>query len=403
MAISTGIAKKLVYKIQSGLNSKASAGSAQYLRRVTSDIDLSKDTYESDEIRSDYQVADMRHGMRKVDGTIAGEVSVGTYNDFYAAAMRQGWQTAATTGAIITVTAAASAPQYVRSGGSFLTDGFKVGDVIRWTGWVTATGNNSNNFLITALTATNMTGVHLNGDAVTAEAAGATVTGALVGKKTFTPLTGHTDNYFTFEHDYSDITQAEQFVDCKVSSIDWDLPASGMAKINLGIMGLSMDTSTSAYFTSPTAAGTDAVLAGVNGLAYVGGAPVALITGLKINYDGGMSTEPVVGSNVSPDVFEGRVKVSGEMTVFFQDATFRDYFVNETEIAISFVFTGGSEDNADFTSFVMPRVKVGGSSKDDGEKGIIQTMPFTALLNSAGGTGIATEATTLSIQDSQAV
>lgn len=401
MAIAVGVAKKLVYKKQTALGTKASASGAQYLRRVTSDIDLSKDTYESDEIRSDYQVADMRHGMRKVDGTIAGEASVGSYNDFIAAALRQDFQTAATTGALTNVTAAASGPQYVRATGSFITDGFKVGDVIRWTGF-TATQNNSNNFLITALTATDMTGVHLNGDAVVAEVAGSSVTGALAGKKTWTPLTGHTDDFFTIEHNYSDITQSEQFTDCKVSTIDWDLPATGMAKINLGIMGLDMDTSTSAYFTSPTAASTDAVLAAVNGLVYVEGVAVALITGLKLSYDGGMSTEAVVGSNTSPDVFEGRVKITGEATVFFQDATFRDYFVNETEVSIHFIFTGGTEKAADFMGFVMPRVKMGGSSKDDGEKGIVQTMPFVALLNSAGGSTVNTEATTLSVQDSQA-
>ena len=401
MAIATGIAKKLVYKVQTGLGAKASVGSAQYLRRVTSDIDLSKDTYQSEEIRSDYQIADMRHGMKKVGGTIAGEASVGTYNDFIASAMRQAFQTAAATGTITDVTAQATDPQYVSAAGAWITDGFKVGDVVRWTGF-TATNNNANNFLITALTSTDMTGVHLNGEAVTAESSGSSVDCDLAGKKTFTPLTGHTDDYYTFEHNYSDITQSEQFVDCKVSSIDWDMPATGMAKINIGIMGLSMDTSTSAYFTSPTAAGTDAVLAAVNGLVYVEGAAVALITGLKINYDGGMSTEAVVGSNSSPDVFEGRVSITGEATVFFQDATFRDYFVNETEVSLVFVFAGGTEDNADFQSFVMPRVKMGGSSKDDGEKGLTQTMPFVALLNSAGGSTVNTEATTLSIQDSQA-
>jgi hypothetical protein len=49
----------------------------------------------------------------------------------------------------------------------------------------------------------------------------------------------------------------------------------------------------------------------------------------------------------------------------------------------------------------MPRIKLGGSSKSDGEQGIVQTLPFTALLNSAGGTALATEKTTLVMQDSQ--
>jgi hypothetical protein len=44
---------------------------------------------------------------------------------------------------------------------------------------------------------------------------GDTVTGTVVGKKTLAPMTGHTNDYFTFEEWYPDISQSEQFVDCK--------------------------------------------------------------------------------------------------------------------------------------------------------------------------------------------
>jgi hypothetical protein len=50
------------------------------------------------------------------------------------------------------------------------------------------------------------------------------------------------------------------------------------------------------------------------------------------------------------------------------------------QVSIVAAFTTNNNANADFMSFVMPRVKVGGASKDDGEKGLIMTMPYTALL-----------------------
>jgi hypothetical protein len=181
MAIAQGVSKQLIYKKEASWGVAPGATGGQQLRRVTSNIDLAKETYSSEEIRTDAQDAEFRHGVRSVTGSINGELSVGTYNDFYAAILRQAFQTAATTGALIVVTAAAAGPQYVRSSGSFLTDGFKVGDVIRWTGWATATENNARNFLITALTATDMTGINLDGTAVGAEAAGASVTGTVQG------------------------------------------------------------------------------------------------------------------------------------------------------------------------------------------------------------------------------
>ena len=47
-------------------------------------------------------------------------------------------------------------------------------------------------------------------------------------------------------------------------------------------------------------------------------------------------------------------------------------------------------------------VKVGGASKSDGEGGLVQTLPFMGLYNTAGGAGTTTDQTTLSMQDSAA-
>jgi hypothetical protein len=187
------------------------------------------------------------------------------------------------------------------------------------------------------------------------------------------------------------------------------LPATGLATVDFGLMGLNYANYASAsspYFSAVQAAATGGVLAAVNGALYVQGTKIALLTGLDFDVAGNLSSEAVVGSNVKPDIFDGRVAVKGNMTVFFEDATFRDYFLNETEVSINCVFTTGTGATADFIAFTMPRVKVGGASKDDGEKGLVQTMPFTALFNTAGDDGttntVTSLATTLSIQDSKA-
>ncbi len=408
MAIATGVAKIVKYKVESVYGTVPAAASSQSLRRVSSDLDLSKETYQSNEIRSDYQIADFRHGVQSVAGTIKGELSPGTYKDFIAAALRQAWQTAATTGAIITVAAAVTsgaAGTFTRSSGSFFTDGFKIGDVVRWSGWAT-TGvpNNAHNFLITALTATVMTGTMLDGVAIGAKVAGDSVTCTLVGKKTFTPLTGHTDLSYSIEHWFSDISLSEVFDGCKVSKLDFQLPATGMATIDVGFMGQGMTTAASEFFTSPTAQTTSGILAGVNGALYVAGVAVANVTGMNFSVDGGMSAEAVLGSNVKPQIFNGRVSVTGQLTAFFESATLRDLFINETEASLVGVFTTSSLAAADFMAFSMSRIKTGGATKDDGEKGLQLTIPFTALLDTAGGTAttLSTMKTTLTIQDSTA-
>ena len=64
--IAQGISKVLAYKKQSGLGSPASGSGGQQLRRTTSTINLTKEAYQSAEIRPDQQVADYRHGPNQV-------------------------------------------------------------------------------------------------------------------------------------------------------------------------------------------------------------------------------------------------------------------------------------------------------------------------------------------------
>ena len=405
MSISQGIFKNLVAKKQSALGTKALASGAQILRRVSSNLDLSKDSYESNEILSTQQVRDMRHGLRKIEGTISGETSVGSYQAFTESVLRAPAASAVSIGAIIDVTAATDGVDsysgtFTTGAGNFITSGFKIGMVFQWVGFA-AGGNNDINYLITGLTTAVMSVTTLNKTDIVAEAAGASVTATSVGKHISIPESSHTRDYWTIEHDYSDITQAEQFTDCVIGNMDIKLPPTGLSTTDFTIVGLDMDTSTSPYFTTPSAAATGATLSAVNGAVYIQGAKAATITGFDIAVNGNVaSLGAVVGADIAPDVQVGRLKVTGNMTVFFQDATMRDYFNNETIVSIVAAFTTDNTDGADVISYIMTKVKVGGASKDDGEKGLVMTMPFVALEDTSGGASTNTFATTLTIQDS---
>ena len=417
MATASGIEKKVILAPQAtkGTCAVANLETAQYLRRVTSSLNLTKETYQSNEIRADRQVGDFRHGVQSVEGSISGELSPGAYNLFMAAILRKAWAAGETMDAAAANNVAAAntttaTGTFTRDDalGSFITDGFKIGDVVRWTGWDSpATANNAHNFMITALTDTVMTVVGLDGIGPVTRVKGDDVTCAVVGKKVWTPQTGHTEDWFSIEHNFSDVDLSEVFWDVKVNSMAVKLPATGLSTIDFGLIGLNHTNyaaGAAPYFSAVLAAATGGVLAAVNGALYIQGTKIALLTGLDFDVAGNLTAEAVVGSNVKPDIFDGRVVVKGNMTVFFEDATFRDYFENETEVSINCVFTDSNLPAANFLAFTMPRVKVGGASKDDGEKGLIQTLPFVALFNTAGDDGttctVSSLATTLSIQDS---
>lgn len=402
MAIASGLNKQLIIKKETTFGVAAGTGSGLYLRRTTSDIGLKKDTYESAEIVTHAQVQDFRHGIRRILGTINGELSPGSYNLLMQSALRKDFVAGATTGAIVTVTAAAGPPgTFTRSAGSFLTDGFKVGDVIRWTGWTTGgANNNSRNFRITALTATVMSTSGLLDEVVAAKAAGDSVTATVVGKKTHIPATAHTNDSYTVEQNFPDIVQSEQYLGCKFGGMQIRLPATGLATVAFPVTGQDIVTSTAAYFVTPSAAGTQGIAAAVNGSLRANGVDIATVTGVDINLDLGLFSDAVVGSNKVPSINPARSRVSGQLTAMFEDASLRDIFINETEIGLTVVLELSTAIAAEFLAFNLPRIKLGAADKDDGEKNLIQTLPFVALYNSGGGAGVASEQTTMSVQDS---
>jgi hypothetical protein len=103
-----------------------------------------------------------------------------------------------------------------------------------------------------------------------------------------------------------------------------------------------------------------------------------------------------------PNLFPGPVNVTGQFTAYFTDATLRDLFVNETETSLVVALTTDNTAAADVVAFSLPRIKVGGANKSDGTGGLVQTFPFQALINNAGGTGTSSEQTSVVIQDTQA-
>lgn len=398
MPIAKGTAKIVAYKKETTWGTLAGAASGKQLRRVTASFNLVKEAYESGEIRTDRQMADYRHGVRSAEGSLNGELSVGSYSDFMQSIVGRDFATVALGAAVnCTVTVVGSVYTIVRASGSWITSGARVGQIVRFTGLTTGADNNRN-FLVASLSATDMRIVPLNGVAPTAQGTATSVTASVPGKTTYVPASGHTDDSYTFEEWYSDIAQSEVYSGVKVNSMAVQMPATGLSTIDFGFVGKDLaQTGAVQYFSSPTAQGTTGVLAAVNGVMLVGGAPVALVTSADMTIERATENATAVGSNSIAEIFTGRIRASGNLSVYFQDATFRNYFNDETPVSIVFTMTQDNTAASNAFAITLPKVKLGSFTKDDGELGLIAQTSFQALLNDVTTGGL--EATTVQIQD----
>ena len=419
MTIANMINKQVVIAAQGakGTIAVVGAASAQYMRFKTFAQDQTNESYMSDEMRPDRQVGGVFIGPQEGNGSCSGELTPGTFEAFEAAVLRKvfvaGASDSANTGLTSAAVGVGAAGTFTRddTDGDWLEDGFKVGDVVRQTGWgdgdeTDATANNDHNFLITALTATVMTVLAIDGVPIVAKDETVAVTITVVGKKTWTPASGHLEEWFTIEHLYSDVGVSDVFWDSKISSMSVKAPATGIPTIDFNILGLQVTSDgASPYFTGTVAAitATEAVHSG-KAVILIQGVKQTLATSIDFEIAGNnQAMGAVIGSNVKPGISDGRVEVKGNFSIVFEDDTIPGYYRAGTEVSIYAVLPVSDDPDADFIAISIPVAKLTGATKD-GDNEIAHTFGFTGKFNAAGDDGATltktTLATTLSIQDS---
>lgn len=396
-ATANGINTLLVIGKQTAEGTKALVGAGQLYPRVTASFDTDADKYSSNEIDPSQQQGDTRLGNFRTSGDIKGEASCGSYSVLMAALMRRDFTAGAATTGQVTISSGANG--FTRSAGSWLTDGHRAGTVVRATGFATTGApNNAKNFFVTSVTALNLNGQFLDGSACAVKAAGDTVSISATGKRTYTPLTGHTTDWFTAEIQSPDITVHRTFVDQLVSKLDMAVQPNGMTSCDFTFMGKREDATTaSAYFTSPAATPSTGKFSGATAMLSVAGIPSLICTGMSVSMDGQVKIDPVIGSKFATAASRGKVVGSGQFTVLMQDSTYLDYFKNETEVSLAYAMAASNAPLADVMALAMGRIKITSAKVDDGEKNKIVTCSFDVLRYK--GSDLQHESTTLSIQD----
>lgn len=400
----TGVFKEVRYKTETTWGTPAGTSDGKQLRRVTADFNPTAESYSSSEINTTFQNVDTRLGVRGADGSLNGELSPGSYSDFFAAVLAKDFvSVVGADDATLTIATSGTNFTITRSdvSGDFLEDGIKVGHVVRMTGVNLNTANVDNNCLVLAATSTQLTVKVLSGVSLVAESNKAASNLTPVGKHSYIPKTSHTDKSFTVEQWYSDIEESELFTGMKVGSIGIQLPATGIVTADFSFMGRGLTQgSQTQYFVNPSDISSTGILTAVQGALIVDGVNSACITDASINIERTMEPATCVGSNFNSEIFVGKINVTGSLSLYFSDDIIREKFTDETDSSLILVLTTGQEKTSDFISIVIPKVKFTSFSHADSETGIVSSLDFTALFNPNTTTGLIES--TILVQDSQA-
>jgi hypothetical protein len=393
-------------KVESTFNTAPSpaTGGLQLRLNPSPGMALSKALINSGEVRSDLLSSIARHGSRKADGSYSAELSVGSFDVLFEAVMRSTWVAAN----VITVDGTApnvsftvnSTSQFTYVGTTtLLTKGLRAGDVVRFANMST-TANNSINVRIKSIDAAGLV-VNVFGTPLTIQTADSAATLTIL-KKVKNGATAVKRTFYIDEY-YQDVDLSEVYGGCRFISMKITGSPDGMATVDFGVLGASgtaLVNGTSPFYTSPTQF-TSIPLVFADASIDYNGTDIANATAFELTYVIAASTQGIIGSSITPDVFDNNATLSGSISIVRQDLAALTALSAETEMALHVLLVEPMSEPKNCISIYVPRLKLSGANNQVGQdSAMIDTLPWVAGVPASTATD--TDASLLTITTSAA-
>lgn len=317
---------------------------------------VTRDALVSNELDGSREVSSIRTGNKQVAGEYSIELSAKSQDELLAGAMTSSW-VAGSTVAGLTVSVNSIAKTFTRSTGDF-TSAVGVGDLVRFPALA---GDNALPFIVTAVTATVITGAGISHALTTAAGVAATLvvadklkTGNLC--KTYSVLTwfkgkcGGSDSYL--------LTKGVEF-----SGFTIEQAVNAMVTGSFPFIGLSQE-----ILPAPPAGSTFTVnfsaqpFASVDVSAFNGTAPLKLIDTFTITNDNAASAQFELGNSSVAFVERGRAANTFSLAGKLYDTALLNLFLNETQIELTSILAG--PDGA--MSFTLKRAELTAATPEIG-------------------------------------
>lgn len=337
---------------------------------------LSRAQILSNEKRSDALREMPRLGYKSVAGSFNTELSVGGAVDLLHAAIMRATASAANVIGFATMTTVAlgTSGTLTAAAGDFVgTQGIRVGDVFTISG-TTTTGNNGVNYRVTAAASATLQVYPFFASALAASATG-TIT---VLKKITNPTTPVLPT-FTMEQLDQTITQSQRFNGCVLVGLRVSARPGQMATVQYSFLGVDRSFAGSEYFTSPAQTTSLQLVADDSTIRY-NGSVVTHFTGFDLDLQLTAAGVPVIGSLVTPAIFDNDMGISGSIAALRSDFANLTLFDAETEFDISMLLQEPTGSPKAAFSYFLPRAKIIGIGEQvgggDGAKQETLTLGF---------------------------
>lgn len=233
------------------------------------------------------------------------------------------------------------------AGGSWITEGVRVGQMIQLAGSSEA-ANNGKWIQVVGVTASTIT------------VPTGTLTDAASDSEWDITIAKHlivasppTERYFTFEERFIDADVSKRIDDVKFGSVGFSVSANNVVQMTFGLAGTDitpLDNANSPHFTSPATSTTKALVL-LDGTIRIQGAEAAEVTDFSFNYDASPTGVATLGQRKSPDVFMSNAVGTGSLSGIMADLAKLTALKAETNLEVFIVAAENEADPADMIAF----------------------------------------------------
>lgn len=394
MATASGALAGVSYKIEStrGTTPAGAFIQGRFTDRAAPQAEVGELT--SNEVTENRQETTIRSGLRSVSGSLGFELSRIAQDDFFELLTNDSWAALDGTNEDIVGTATASSGVITFTP----TDAAAAVDALPGMVAVVKAGDNADLGIALQVTAADATTITLESENTTITD-GAAITSLTFGQRLFT--TKDAIRTMSMNRRFVDVTRYQAFRGVSVNECTISARPESLVTGTFGLLGLAADAMNQTEVGgTPTANPGAATVAfsPFSGCVFAGGERLAFVTGFDLSVTNNRSAEAVLCQPGPADIFEGVVNVSGSMTLIFEDETFYNAFINETELMGSIRL---EDPGGEWMAFGMSRLRFGQPSVEIPNSGPIKlTLPFRALESNTTSTGGTKHS--LSIQRSKA-
>jgi hypothetical protein len=205
-------------------------------------------------------------------------------------------------------------------------------------------------------------------------------------------LIGTSPQFFSLEDAALDITQFRRYTGCVVNTATFSIAPNQMVQTTFDIVGRDMAQAQSSFDASPDAPSVYQPFDSFNGVLLEGGittnSDLCIVSALQFSISNDVSPAHVIlcadNTSRAAQMQYGMATVEGTMTVYYEDETLIDKFLNETESSLTVAVDDPTGTN-DYT-FYFPRIKYNGAAVPvaNMQSRFIE-LPFVALKDASAG------------------